>query len=719
MSIDGAVEMNDVSCATESNCLGIAGGSAETTVDGGLHWTRHSLANGVGTQHVSCPSAIECFTAGDVLSASGAVTALLSSEDGGTTWTQRPLPSGTGSVRYLTCPTATACRVLVGTRVYRTDDAGRTWAWNDLPTSSPEVVQDLECPTAQNCVFIARTTFAAGVARVSSDGGAHWSSSTALQYEPDVISCSPMSCVIGGVMAGGQGTVQTIDLAGAPGPVVAVSEVNDVTAIACSSNHCVGTGRERAADPTLRDRTLISDDGGASWAAAPVGTDRSLVDLACPSSPQCTAVGSERLADGSTVGLAMGTADGGATWTTRPLPQGVDALSSVACPSIERCVATVSEFSSPSRVVASADGGSSWSLATSPPTGIGSRNATCPAVDQCFVTTDVNDPTSSANSAGTLSSSIDGGSTWMLVGQWPGESIADIDCLSRTQCMMIRVRRSAPLQVTVWSTTNGGQHWSDTTPPTMASDVSSIWCDHASTCFAGMSSVTSPTSVQVTHDLGATWTVVGTPNIRAFWGDCGSPTVCLSSSSDGEILTADGGSTWSAVGGPQNRVMSSIACPTAAVCWAVSTVGQTTSLVRADITVTATPTVIAPAYTASVPARLLESRQGLSTVDGLSNGIGRRLNGTTTEVRVTNRAGTPTSATAVALNVTAVDAGAAGYLTVYPCGVDRPNASNVNYGPGATVANTAITQIGTNGNVCIYTNAPTDLIIDINGYFAG
>ena len=59
----------------------------------------------------------------------------------------------------------------------------------------------------------------------------------------------------------------------------------------------------------------------------------------------------------------------------------------------------------------------------------------------------------------------------------------------------------------------------------------------------------------------------------------------------------------------------------------------------------------------------------------------------------------------------------AGFITIYPCGTTRPNASNLNYTAGQTIANAVITKIGLNGKICIYTPATTHLIADVNGYF--
>ena len=122
-------------------------------------------------------------------------------------------------------------------------------------------------------------------------------------------------------------------------------------------------------------------------------------------------------------------------------------------------------------------------------------------------------------------------------------------------------------------------------------------------------------------------------------------------------------------------------------------------------------------YRSVNPSRVLETRAGHTTVDGLQQATGAANADSVTALQIIGRAGMPVGATSVALNVTVTDPAAAGYLTVYPCGTTRPTASNLNYLAGATVANLVVSRIGTGGNVCIYTQSSTHLIADINGYF--
>jgi hypothetical protein len=65
-----------------------------------------------------------------------------------------------------------------------------------------------------------------------------------------------------------------------------------------------------------------------------------------------------------------------------------------------------------------------------------------------------------------------------------------------------------------------------------------------------------------------------------------------------------------------------------------------------------------------------------------------------------------------------VPPGPLGFLTTWPTGGSRPNASTLNSYNGTVVANMAIVPAGTNGAISVYVNNATDALFDINGYFA-
>ncbi len=78
----------------------------------------------------------------------------------------------------------------------------------------------------------------------------------------------------------------------------------------------------------------------------------------------------------------------------------------------------------------------------------------------------------------------------------------------------------------------------------------------------------------------------------------------------------------------------------------------------------------------------------------------------------------PSTAAAYSLNFSVVPHGALGYMTVWPTGQSRPLVSTLNDIPGTIIANAAIVPAGTGGQISVYPSNDTDLIIDINGYFA-
>jgi hypothetical protein len=78
----------------------------------------------------------------------------------------------------------------------------------------------------------------------------------------------------------------------------------------------------------------------------------------------------------------------------------------------------------------------------------------------------------------------------------------------------------------------------------------------------------------------------------------------------------------------------------------------------------------------------------------------------------------PPTARAVVLNVTATNSAQAGYVTVWPCGVERPLSSSLNLLGGDTQSNAVVVGLGLGGTVCAFTQGGADLIADLNGYFA-
>ncbi|NOX29305.1 MAG: hypothetical protein GXP35_04555 [Actinobacteria bacterium] len=136
-----------------------------------------------------------------------------------------------------------------------------------------------------------------------------------------------------------------------------------------------------------------------------------------------------------------------------------------------------------------------------------------------------------------------------------------------------------------------------------------------------------------------------------------------------------------------------------------------------DVVLDVTATIAdAEDFGALNPARLIETRPGMSTIDSQQEGVGRLQAGSTTVVRVAGRGGVPADADLVAVNLTAVDPAGAGYLTAFPCDAGLGDTSSVNFGARATVANSGIFALSSDGTLCVYAHEATHMVMDVSAY---
>ena len=115
---------------------------------------------------------------------------------------------------------------------------------------------------------------------------------------------------------------------------------------------------------------------------------------------------------------------------------------------------------------------------------------------------------------------------------------------------------------------------------------------------------------------------------------------------------------------------------------------------------------------AIAPTRLLDTRNAI--------GAPRNRVGPESEIAlaVAGVGGVAPAARAVVLNVTATDATTNTYVTVYPDGVVRPEASSLNVSAGGAIANLVVAKLGDNGQVRLFNGAGSlNLIADVTGYF--
>jgi hypothetical protein len=80
--------------------------------------------------------------------------------------------------------------------------------------------------------------------------------------------------------------------------------------------------------------------------------------------------------------------------------------------------------------------------------------------------------------------------------------------------------------------------------------------------------------------------------------------------------------------------------------------------------------------------------------------------------------GLPADAQVYSLNVTVVPRGPLGYMTMWPSGEAQPLVSTLNDLKGTYTANAAIVPAASNGDVSVYVTNSTDVVLDVDGYFA-
>ncbi len=109
------------------------------------------------------------------------------------------------------------------------------------------------------------------------------------------------------------------------------------------------------------------------------------------------------------------------------------------------------------------------------------------------------------------------------------------------------------------------------------------------------------------------------------------------------------------------------------------------------------------------PFRFADSRK--------NQAVGKLPGGQQIRVKVAGTPGVPADASAVSASFTITGPRGAGFLTAYNCLGGVPAVSTLNYEQGQTVSNQAIVPLD-RGDVCLFSLATADVVIDINGYVA-
>lgn len=120
------------------------------------------------------------------------------------------------------------------------------------------------------------------------------------------------------------------------------------------------------------------------------------------------------------------------------------------------------------------------------------------------------------------------------------------------------------------------------------------------------------------------------------------------------------------------------------------------------------------------PNRLVDTRPDGVTVDHIAEHTGPLTQGDTDSFAIIGRGGVPAtvdSVAAVVLNVTVTGSSAPSFLTAFPSGTNRPNASNLNFAAGQTIPNLVVVRLGADGAIALFNNTGSvHVVVDILGW---
>ncbi len=230
--------------------------------------------------------------------------------------------------------------------------------------------------------------------------------------------------------------------------------------------------------------------------------------------------------------------------------------------------------------------------------------------------------------------------------------------------------------------------------------------------FARQAVSVSPLPTTVTHGGSASFTLskldltsLGSPaNTTAYMsiGGVSLGSVPVANGSATVALPVPGGVPLGA------QTLTAVVCPSnTKVTIPVSVTGSSTAAGTGSPAVTSCDVQLTTPTT-----RIVDTRNGI----GLP--VGPLTPGTEVRFDVRGKYGVAADAEAAVLNITADNAGADGWVRAYPCGTPPAgDASNLNPVAGHVVANLAVVALDSTNQVCVQSYAPTNLIVDLQGWY--
>jgi photosystem II stability/assembly factor-like uncharacterized protein len=186
---DGEKSLALVSCPARNDCIAVGGGPSGggttiSTTNGGESWEQSSLPHAFAeisiSESISCPSTTHCLVVGNKAPGDGNPSGVaFVTSDGGKLWMSQTVPADTTYLNDITCRTTSNCVVVGGGilprgglgagTVLTTTDGGATWTPGSVPATTGGLYS-VSCPTLEfSPVGTDPRAF------TTSDGGGTWS----------------------------------------------------------------------------------------------------------------------------------------------------------------------------------------------------------------------------------------------------------------------------------------------------------------------------------------------------------------------------------------------------------------------------------------------------------------------------------------------------------------------------------------------------------------
>ncbi|MCL6104192.1 MAG: hypothetical protein M1483_00895 [Actinobacteria bacterium] len=187
------ISLKTIDCPTPDYCF--AAGTENngqgtplilSTTNGGASWSPETVPiSSFSPQSVSCPTSTTCWLSGTNGSPNNQQGVVLTTSNSGATWTVQTIPSAVGDIATVYCPTTGVCLAggyllnstsIGGAVMLTTNDSGALWTETPLP-SSVDAVYSISCPNSVDCWAMASSGVAGSlpISLATTDSGKSWS----------------------------------------------------------------------------------------------------------------------------------------------------------------------------------------------------------------------------------------------------------------------------------------------------------------------------------------------------------------------------------------------------------------------------------------------------------------------------------------------------------------------------------------------------------------